>query len=212
MIAITERNAECQLLYDTESQRMPPIDTFGGRVMLTRRDRDMTQEDLIKELERRGVHTAQSQLSRIENGSRAPSVELAIGIADALEVPLDYLFGRGQYSDDDFPFISAEWLEAFRRVEEFGDYKVKFVQDVIALVGEASATEMEACVSLLRLDEDTAWLSAQIIDSVSRWDRDRREFENEIYAAIIGDVATSQPSPLLSSIIGRLKKRRGIKP
>lgn len=62
---------------------------FNIRLKDLREDNDLTQEELSKKL-----NITRSALSNYEVGSREPSYDLLIKIADYFNVSLDYLLGR----------------------------------------------------------------------------------------------------------------------
>ena len=62
------------------------------RLSIIRKARGYTQEDLAKKL-CVNVYT----ISRFENGTKKPSLELLIRIADILDVSLDWLLDRQSY-------------------------------------------------------------------------------------------------------------------
>lgn len=62
---------------------------FGKRLKKLRRERDITMEDMAKEL-----NTTQATLSRYENGRRKPDVDFLDMLSDYFDVSTDYLLGR----------------------------------------------------------------------------------------------------------------------
>lgn len=64
-------------------------DTFGKRLTDVRKGKKMSQDDLGQLL---GVHGA--VIGRYERDEVKPSIDVAAGIAEALEVSLDYLVGN----------------------------------------------------------------------------------------------------------------------
>lgn len=74
------------LIYsDLEYQQM----TFGERIVLLRKQMKWSQGDLAKK-----IGTSAPIVGRYERGEIKPSIEVAVRIADALEVTLDYLLGK----------------------------------------------------------------------------------------------------------------------
>ena len=63
--------------------------SFGERIIQVRKEKDMSQEQLAKLLD-----TTPTTIGRYERDEVKPSIEMAVKIADALEVSLDFLTGR----------------------------------------------------------------------------------------------------------------------
>ena len=66
---------------------------FGKRVREGRKRKGWSQEKLAEEI----CRSAGGYMSEIENGKALPAFDVAITIADKLDVSLDYLCGRDQY-------------------------------------------------------------------------------------------------------------------
>ncbi len=62
---------------------------FGDRVMLARKEKGFSREELAKM-----IGTSGPIIGRYERNDMMPSVEIATKIAEALEVSLDYLVGK----------------------------------------------------------------------------------------------------------------------
>ena len=75
----------------------------------------MSQDDLVARLQSRGLMMNRSSLSRIETGSRIVTDLEILCIADALEVPLTFLFNG---TDRQLPKIEDLFSEV---AEEFDD-------------------------------------------------------------------------------------------
>ncbi len=74
---------------------MAIADQFGRNLYIARRQAGMTQGEVAAK-----VHVHQSLLSRWERGKRSPSVDLAVGLADAVGVQVrDLLYGIGDGSE-----------------------------------------------------------------------------------------------------------------
>lgn len=69
---------------------------FNDRLKDLREDNDLTQEELSKKL-----NITRSALSNYEQGTREPSINLLIKIANYFNVTLDYLLCR---TNDNKPF------------------------------------------------------------------------------------------------------------
>ncbi len=65
--------------------------SFGHRIILVRKEKNMSQEQLAKML-----GATPTTVGRYERDEVKPSIEVAVKIAEALEVSLDYLTGRSQ--------------------------------------------------------------------------------------------------------------------
>jgi len=62
---------------------------FGSNLMITRKQRGLTQAALGK-----AIGTSGDVVGRYERGDITPSIEVVVKMADVLEVPIDYLVGR----------------------------------------------------------------------------------------------------------------------
>jgi len=89
------------------------------------------------ELARRS-HLTPSAISQIENGSRFPTLPTLYKIADALNVSLDYLIGRSNSSEIEFPVISTgmqDFLNDFKLLspedQNFIKENIKFLKERI---------------------------------------------------------------------------------
>lgn len=81
------------------------IDIIGKKIGELRRERELTQEDLAKEL---GI-SAQA-VSKWENGG-APDIEMLPALADFFGVSIDYLYGRAERKNADLPLTEREIFE-----------------------------------------------------------------------------------------------------
>lgn len=81
---------------------------IGSRIRAARLSRGMTSQRLSELI---GIN--EMSLNHIECGIRGPSLKTMVGIADTLEVSLDYLTGRVQKLDEtlDVPEIQVEGLD-----------------------------------------------------------------------------------------------------
>lgn len=68
---------------------------FGERLLNIRKAKKLSQEELAKII---GVHAP--VIGRYERGEVKPSIEVAIKLADALQVSLDYLVGNSDLELD----------------------------------------------------------------------------------------------------------------
>ena len=69
---------------------MTAIQTIGTQIAKLRKERNITQEELAKNLD-----ISAQAVSKWENGG-SPDLELLPKIADYFETTIDYLFGRGK--------------------------------------------------------------------------------------------------------------------
>lgn len=65
--------------------------SFGSRIIEIRKEKQMSQEQLARTL-----GATPTTVGRYERGEVKPSIEMAVKIAEALEVSLDYLTGRSK--------------------------------------------------------------------------------------------------------------------
>ena len=69
-----------------------PLYVFRDRLRMVRKRRGFSQDDLAK---RAGLQA--SAISHFETGTRKPSFNNLLRLADALEITTDYLVGRADY-------------------------------------------------------------------------------------------------------------------
>ena len=62
---------------------------FGEKLKMLREERKLTQDDLARKL-----NLSKANISRYELGSRQPSIDIIITIAEFFNVSLDWLLGR----------------------------------------------------------------------------------------------------------------------
>jgi len=74
--------------------------------------RKKTQEKLAAE-----TNVSQSHISRIINGEREPTVDIAMRLAYALDVSLDWLCGMPPAPDDPLTPDEGELLASYRAIE-----------------------------------------------------------------------------------------------
>jgi len=67
--------------------------SFGKRITEVRKEKEMPQDQLSSILQ-----TTTTTIGRYERDEIKPSIDVAIKIADALNVSLDYLVGRSENS------------------------------------------------------------------------------------------------------------------
>ena len=71
-------------------------ENLGDRLRLVRTSRDYSQEKLAE-----AANLTRESISRIEKGSMKPKLETVTEIADILDVPVDYLIGSDENTDND---------------------------------------------------------------------------------------------------------------
>lgn len=93
---------------------------FGARMAEYRRRRGLSQAELSAALEREGVRIDVPGISRIENGSRAASLTVAMRIAAALNMTLDSLIPKDEAQRAlDLDGVARDLLvEGFNKVVE----------------------------------------------------------------------------------------------
>lgn len=74
--------------------------SFGQRIVQVRKEKNMSQEELAKALK-----ATPTTIGRYERDEVKPSIEVAVKIAKALDVSLDYLAGVSQSSIKDKKMI-----------------------------------------------------------------------------------------------------------
>lgn len=70
--------------------------TFGEKLKLLRYERGLTQDDIGYLL-----NVTKSCISCYENGTRQPSVDILLELADYFQVSIDFLIGKGEYESKD---------------------------------------------------------------------------------------------------------------
>lgn len=64
------------------------------------------------------LHCTAVSYSRYENGSRTPSLELLVQLADYFDVTLDYLLGRQNISEQGLTQYEVSLIEASRKADD----------------------------------------------------------------------------------------------
>ena len=80
---------------------------FGERLSLVRKKKKISQEAIAKSI---GVHAP--VIGRYERGEVKPSIEVALKLANALEVSLDYLVGSTDL------FLDKKIIERIQLIQE----------------------------------------------------------------------------------------------
>ncbi len=81
---------------------------IGPRILALRRQQKLSQSALAK-----AIGASRDIIGKYERGDHAPSIEMAIKLADALEVSVDYLLGKERFASYD--------KEAVRRLQDLED-------------------------------------------------------------------------------------------
>lgn len=103
--------------------------TLGQNIITLRKKLKLSQNDLGK-----AVGTSGDIIGRYERDEVKPSIEVAIKIADALQVSLDYLVGKTSLEVDQ---------NTLQRIEEIGNLP-KSAKDQIYLVIDALIRDYKA--------------------------------------------------------------------
>ncbi len=103
--------------------------TLGQNITALRKKSKLSQNDLGK-----AVGTSGDIIGRYERDEVKPSIEVAIKIADALEVSLDYLVGKTSLEVDS---------NTLKRIEEIGNLP-KSAKEQIYLVVDALVRDSKA--------------------------------------------------------------------
>jgi len=103
--------------------------TLGQNITALRKKLKLSQSDLGK-----AVGTSGDIIGRYERDEVKPSIEVAIKIADALQVSLDYLVGKTSLEVDS---------NTLKRIEEIGNLP-KSAKDQIYLVIDALVRDFKA--------------------------------------------------------------------
>ena len=101
------------------------MDTFAERLRQTRKDKQMTQEDLAKKV---GVN--KQSISQYERGVRRPDLDILSKIAQELALTTDYLIGKNDepvfYLTDDEKHLLIRYRglddDTQEMVRKFFDY------------------------------------------------------------------------------------------
>ena len=103
--------------------------TLGQNIIALRKKMKLSQSDLGK-----AVGTSGDIIGRYERDEVKPSIEVAIKIADALQVSLDYLVGKTSLEVD---------INTLKRIEEIGSLP-KSAKEQIYLVVDALIRDFKA--------------------------------------------------------------------
>ncbi|MEL7119639.1 MAG: helix-turn-helix transcriptional regulator [Bacteroidota bacterium] len=90
--------------------------SFGKRLMEVRKDRGLSQEDLATLIGTKGP-----AIGRYERGAANPTIEVAIRLADALDVSLDYLVGKVDMA------IDANTLKRLKEIANLPEEDQQFI-------------------------------------------------------------------------------------
>ena len=95
--------------------------SFGNRLKDIRTDRDISREDLAKQL-----GTSAAIIGRYERNERTPSIDIAKNIAQALNVSLDFLAG-----DTSVLVKDKEVLQRIEDISNLSEERKKYIFDFI---------------------------------------------------------------------------------
>jgi len=105
---------------------------FGERLIIIRKEKKMSQSELAKKV---GIHA--NVLGRYERGEARPFVEMAVKLAQALNVSADYLLGN---TDMDLDTNTLRRLEEIDKLSEQNKNQVFQVIDSLILGFKAKQT------------------------------------------------------------------------
>jgi transcriptional regulator with XRE-family HTH domain len=94
--------------------------TLGQQVTVMRKKKGLSQADLGK-----AVGTSGDIIGRYERDEVKPSIEVAVKIADALDISLDYLVGKTKME------LDADALRRLEDIATLSDENKKFVLNMI---------------------------------------------------------------------------------
>jgi transcriptional regulator with XRE-family HTH domain len=89
------------------------LNTTGKRIQRLRKDLDLTQTEVARQMAKRGTKINPSYLSMIEGSNKVPSGEVLRGLAQVLQTTTDYLL---QLTDD--PLVPGALDEDARDVSD----------------------------------------------------------------------------------------------
>lgn len=78
---------------------------IGNKIAELRKRKNWSQSDLAK-----AVDASRDIIGKYERNENSPSIEMAVKIADAFEITLDYLIGKGKHASYD--------KDTIKRIEE----------------------------------------------------------------------------------------------
>ncbi|WP_188535191.1 helix-turn-helix domain-containing protein [Kocuria dechangensis] len=134
--------------HEEPSEKM--FDTqFGGRVRHYREAQEVSQRDLARRVTALGASVDASGISRIEKGTRTVKLFEAVALAEALDVPLDYLI-HGQSARAELNTIRNELS---RYLKEFHS-SVFRVATTAGDIEDMLATDPELLASLASSDQE----------------------------------------------------------
>lgn len=104
---------------------------FGKRLRKLRRDKDITMDDMAKDLS-----TTQATLSRYENGKRKPDVDFLEMLSDYFDVTTDYLLGKSDTKKQVVYQLTDNYISEVRElVKEYGyDINNKSKEDIALML------------------------------------------------------------------------------
>jgi repressor LexA len=193
---IAQRNIFCYNAVRKEDEEMTTEEriSMGDRIKIARELRNMTLEDIAKEI---GV--AKSTIQRYETGKiNTPKIPVVMAIADALNVDPSWLTGKTDTMDPQktavapgppkFSNIRPITIKKFPLMDGIAAGKPRLMPDGISLYVDATVDIQADYV--LKVHGDSM-VNARIHDGDIVFIREQPEVENgEIAAVAIGDEAT----------------------
>jgi transcriptional regulator with XRE-family HTH domain len=110
------------------------LNTFGKRLRILRTDRGLSQIDLRDALNERGVPIGETYISELERTDKMPMLHVAVGMADVLEVSLDYLALRTDDPTASSNFAQQETSYLSPEADEIAIMVDDMSQDIRALL------------------------------------------------------------------------------
>lgn len=119
--------------------------TYGERISELREKRQLTQEELAKQLS-----ISRASLSHYEKNRRVPDYEVLLKIADFFNVTVDYLIGR---TDDPSPAdVVEDHVNLFEESLELSDEKILERFSLTVDGRELTAEEAKRFIAFVRAE------------------------------------------------------------
>ena len=94
---------------------------IGNKIIQLRKLKSWSQDDLAK-----AIDASRSMIGKYERNENTPSIDMAIKMAEAFEVSLDYLIGKGQHAAYD-----KKTIERLKDIEELDNSSKSVLFQVI---------------------------------------------------------------------------------
>ena len=96
---------------------------IGDKIILLRKQKGWSQGDLSKQI---GV--SREMIGKYERDDSLPSIELTLKIAEAFEVTVDFLLGKGQFHKFDKRLVDR--IKSFEHIDEETKKKIFDMIDI----------------------------------------------------------------------------------